>query len=186
MGVQASINLSMSTKKYTENEVFLIVGRSIDVFGLKNQKQLADLFEISPQDLNNRIQRGTVVKLIEKEAYKRSSNLRYILSGIHNQQDIQRHHCPLCGDMPDRIKDLCKKLKAVIESDNQEIAAALEANIHAFFGSVEKEKNRMKSSENYQKQSRITKSSWSRTVLPVLEGGLVPVEKRKYMIYIMF
>ena len=45
-------------------------------------------------------------------------------------------HCEFCGDMTDEIKDLCKKVKAIVESKHPTAVPALLSNIAAFEDSV--------------------------------------------------
>ena len=40
----------------------LIIERAINAFGCNNQKQLAELFGILPEDFSNRKRRGTLLK----------------------------------------------------------------------------------------------------------------------------
>ena len=46
------------------------------------------------------------------------------------------HRCPFCGEMSEEIKDLCKKVKDILESGQSVIVDALKSNIEAFQYSV--------------------------------------------------
>lgn len=59
----------------------LIIERAKIAFKCSSQKQLAELFHISPEDLSNRKRRGTFTELIEIEAYNRDINYDWILTG---------------------------------------------------------------------------------------------------------
>lgn len=59
----------------------LILERTLIAFECKNQEQLADIFRISPSDLSARKNRGTLTKLIEKEAYRRNLSYDWIKTG---------------------------------------------------------------------------------------------------------
>jgi hypothetical protein len=59
----------------------LIIERALIAFECKNQGQLADLFNISSQDLSNRKRKGTLKKLFKKEACRRGLNYEWIETG---------------------------------------------------------------------------------------------------------
>jgi len=98
----------MSREKFSDSEVFFIVKRAMEAFGCKRKKDLANLFGILPQDMTGRIKRGTIVNLIEKEAYKRNVNFDYILTGEGEQyadsplaDDIlETKQIPILGTVP--------------------------------------------------------------------------------------
>ncbi len=79
----------MSSKKYAESEIVFITQRAMVAFGCKKKKDLSKLFGILPQDMTARIKRGTIVKLIETEAYKQNVNFNYILTG-EGTPDVKR------------------------------------------------------------------------------------------------
>ena len=74
--------------------------------------------------------------------------LTWLMTGIEAQEPSrviaefqtayggEGHKCKFCGDMSDEIKDLCKKVKGIIESDEKVIVDALKSNIEAFRYSV--------------------------------------------------
>jgi hypothetical protein len=55
-------------------------------------------------------------------------------------QAMPHYQCPFCSGMSDETKELCKKVKDIMESKHKYIAPALSANIDAFHYSIEKEK----------------------------------------------
>ena len=57
------------------------------------------------------------------------------------------HRCAFCGDMTDEIKDLCRRLKTIIESGHKTAVPALISNLAAFEDSV-------KQSEEIEKQKQ--------------------------------
>lgn len=59
----------------------LIIERAMTAFNCKTQKQLADLFNTSPENLSNKKRRGTLTKLIEKEADRNKINYDWIKTG---------------------------------------------------------------------------------------------------------
>lgn len=59
----------------------LMVERALSVFGCQNQKQLSELFNISPEDFSARKRRGTLTKLIEKEACRHGIDFEWIKTG---------------------------------------------------------------------------------------------------------
>jgi transcriptional regulator with XRE-family HTH domain len=48
----------------------------------------------------------------------------------YNKQE--KHQCPLCGDMTDEEKELCKKVKDILKSRNAGFASSLKTVIAAF------------------------------------------------------
>lgn len=58
-----------------------MVERALSVFGCQNQKQLSELFNISPEDFSARKRRGTLTKLIEKEACRHGIDFEWIKTG---------------------------------------------------------------------------------------------------------
>ena len=131
----------MSRKKFSESEIIFIVQRAMNVFGCKKKKDFANLFGILPQDMTARIKRGTVVKLIETEAYKRNVNFNYILTGKGN---MIRGAGDEMGE-PESIKEdpetagLLSMTREILKSDT-DYSASLAANIRSFHRAIETEK----------------------------------------------
>jgi hypothetical protein len=63
-----------------------------------------------------------------------ASNLRVMDRGPEYR--IDRHQCALCDGMSDEIKELCKKVKGIVESGQKVVVDALKSNIEAFQHSV--------------------------------------------------
>ncbi len=93
----------MSRIKFSEYEVQDMVKRAMEIFGCKRKKDLANLFGILPQDLAGRIKRGTIINLIETEAYKRNVNFNYILTG--EGDSLTSSQTPLLSDECACIED---------------------------------------------------------------------------------
>ena len=52
----------------------------------------------------------------------------------------EEHRCPFCGGMSEEMKDLCKRVKDIMESGHPFAVKALESNIDAFEDSVKQAK----------------------------------------------
>lgn len=85
---------------YLEREA--IIERAMLAFNCKTEKQLADLFDISAQDLSNRKRTGTYIKLIEKEAYKQSKNINWIKTG---QGNMKNGEYEMAGSLDNPVSD---------------------------------------------------------------------------------
>lgn len=73
----------------------------MSAFGMKKDKELANLFNESPQSFSNKKRTGTIVGLIEKEAYKRKLNFDYILTGegdLVSDLNAPAHEYPSLAD----------------------------------------------------------------------------------------
>jgi hypothetical protein len=60
-------------------------------------------------------------------------------TGIHEtgaSYGSSPHHCPYCGDMSEEVKDLCSRVKKIMESGHRTAVPALVSNITAFEDSV--------------------------------------------------
>ena len=106
-----------------------------------NQKQLAELLNISPEDLSNRKRRGTLTKLIEIEAYKRNINFDWIKTGEGDVIETGTHESQT-GHVAEsvesynakpqpKISDLLHKTAMILESPTV-FSTALKSNIEAF------------------------------------------------------
>jgi len=98
----------MSREKHSISEVKSVVERAMHVFGCKKKKDLAKLFGILPQDMTGRVKRGTIINLIEKEAYKRNVNFNYILTGEGDKgQEQDKESVPTTEiDLEEKVKQL--------------------------------------------------------------------------------
>jgi len=112
-----------------------MIGRAIIAFGCDTLSQLADLFNISPQDLSNRKRKGTHIRLIEKEAYKRNINYHWIKTGQGNMRsdnNVAEPYTPYnAKSSAPKISELLSKTAAVLESPTI-FSSALKSNIDAF------------------------------------------------------
>lgn len=139
----------MSREKLSDSEVRAVVERAMKSFGCKLKKDLACLFGILPQDMTGRIKRGTILNLIEKEAYKRNANFEYILTGKgepfpqEGSQDINltkdsRKSSPPSSVNGIPIADDLAKTARILESET-EYAAALHRNIQSHYQALTSE-----------------------------------------------
>lgn len=129
----------------------LIIERAMVAFNARKKEQLADILGISPSDFSGRKRRGTLIKLIEKEAFKRNISYDWIKTGdgsmttgagIGEQQPSYHPNNAMAQLAPDitpipsslpitRTQDLLSKTAAIIESRTL-FADALKSNIEAF------------------------------------------------------
>lgn len=133
----------MSSKKYTKAEINLIVGRTLELFGVDKEKQLAKLLGEKPQSFSNKKNTGSAVSLIEKEAYKRNMDVNYILTGEGKEdkkhqysKDVQPSRSTngsLSSYIP--IKNDLRMAEEILESDTS-YAQALHYNIVSFHQAI--------------------------------------------------
>jgi hypothetical protein len=122
----------------------------IDIGQLKPGKW-AEIIGLSPQNISN----------VHGEARKNQPSLQYIIAVAKytgkpiewylygdrpavdalvakpaGQYHSERHQCRFCGDMSEEIKDICKKVKKILESHHPSAVPALLSNIAAFEDSV--------------------------------------------------
>lgn len=120
----------------------LIIERAMIAFKCGNQKQLADLFKVSPEDLSNRKRRGTLTKLIEKEAYRNKISYDWIKTGQGNMKN-GRYETAVSPANPvsdtdtayqskNNTADLVHKTRAVLGS-NTAYSTALKDIIVAYY-----------------------------------------------------
>jgi hypothetical protein len=146
----------MSRKKYTKTEINLIVNRALEVFGLKIEKELAELLDESQQSLSNKKNTGSIVGLIEKEAYKRKLDFNYILTGESSSSDLTANeshgpcaapvnnlkYFPHAGDSPlseitdDEAAEYAGMALRILKSKTRH-AHALKDNILSFYEAVD-------------------------------------------------
>jgi hypothetical protein len=126
----------------------LIIERAMIAFGCESQKQLADLFMISAEDFSNRKRRGTLTKLIEKEAYRNHKSYEWIKTG-HGSMKIDKSDAKYLGadespsnslpaepntQYPDP-DHLIRKTAKILRS-NTSFCKALDSNIEAFHEAI--------------------------------------------------
>jgi hypothetical protein len=126
----------MSRKKYTKAEKKLMIKRAVEVFGLKTQKELADIFKESPQSFSNKIRTGSALDIIETEAYKRNLDFNYILTGEHSPRDhgVNEQPPPYRNGLA-RHTDLIRKTLDILDSGTY-YASALASIIVDFHNAV--------------------------------------------------
>lgn len=119
-------------------------------FECKKVNDIAALLNITPQNLNGYIDRGTFINLIQEEALKRGININWIITGqgsmtsvasIGEQQHPYHPNNAMAQNTPDitfphlppasRTQDLLTKTAAIIESRSL-FSDALKSNIEAF------------------------------------------------------
>jgi predicted RNase H-like nuclease (RuvC/YqgF family) len=127
----------------------LIIERAMVAFGVKNQEQLADILNISPSDLSARKRRGTLTKLIEKEADRHNKNYNWIKTGQGKMQDMQNNasaHALTSDTSRSSVREqqsdcpspdiLLRKAAKVLRS-NSSFCRALDSNIESFHEAIE-------------------------------------------------
>lgn len=128
-------------KKNFDSEV---IRRTLIALDLKKINDIARLLNISQQNINGYIKRGTFLKLVEPELYKRKINLDWILTGqgemistpsnhISEQNSTYTSIPDITSQAPD---DLLRKAAKVLRS-NSSFRAALDSNIQSFHEAIE-------------------------------------------------
>jgi hypothetical protein len=124
----------------------LIIERTMRAFGVNNQEQLSDIFNISPQDFSGRKRRGSILKLIEKEAFRRGISYDWIKTGVGSMiieqagsTAVAEPQAPYTGTAPPGIGSLIDQTIEVLKSDTK-YARALKENIEAFHQAVSERK----------------------------------------------
>lgn len=125
----------------------LIIERSMAAFGCKTQRQLSDIFSISPENFSAKKKRGTLTKLIEKEAYRKGISYDWIITGEGNMRKagapiaestasysapVQIVNSPSTGNNQD---DYLTMTAAIIGTPSI-FATALKSNIEAFHSGI--------------------------------------------------
>lgn len=127
-------------------EMELIIERAMEAFGVNNQAKLADLFNVSASDFSKRKKTGTLIKLIEKEAFRRNKSYDWIKTGqgAMNTGGINEQPAPygvvaLSNNTPAQSKPLLELTADVLSTDSV-YRSALESNVKAFHDAVEARK----------------------------------------------
>jgi hypothetical protein len=124
----------------------LIIERSMAAFGCKTQRQLSDIFSISPENFSAKKKRGTLTKLIEKEAYRKGISYDWIITGEGNMRKAgapiaenaasyapaQNVNSPSTGNNQD---DYLTMTAAIIGTQSI-FSTALKSNIEAFHSGI--------------------------------------------------
>lgn len=72
----------MSIKKSSKSEEKVIINRIKSFLSLKRDRQVADLFGIAPNDLSNRIKKGTLKKIAIEWALSENISLDWLIHGL--------------------------------------------------------------------------------------------------------
>lgn len=119
-----------------------IIRRTIIALNLKNVNDIARLTGISQQNLNGYIKRGTFLKVVESELYKRKINIEWIKTGQGNMMTgtetiaVAESQTPYnANTTAPKISELLSKTAAVLESPTI-FSSALKSNIVAFHTAV--------------------------------------------------
>ena len=107
-----------------------IIGRAIIAFKCKTMVELANIFDLFPQDLSNRLRRNSFIDLIEDEAKKRNINLNWIKTGQGEMTETPSNH--ISNQSPE---DLLRKAAKVLRS-NSSFCRALDSNIESFHEAI--------------------------------------------------
>ena len=112
-----------------------IIKRILIAFNFKKLNDIAILYNISQQNLNGYIDRGTFIKLVEAELYKRKININWIKTGQGEMNEIQSSMITESqAPYPQTVKisdPLIQKTAAILESPTI-FSTALKSNIEAF------------------------------------------------------
>lgn len=116
--------------------IALVIERTLLAFNCTSQKQLADIFNISPEDLSARKRRGTLLKLIEKEAFRRKISYDWIITGEGSKTFGHGTGTRISEPISEynhsgSISDSLAKTAAILESKSI-FSHALSSNIEAF------------------------------------------------------
>lgn len=109
----------------------LILERAMKAFDCNTQKQLADLFGISAENFSAKKKRGTLIKLIEKEAFRRNKSYDWIKTGqgeMISEKNVVADNHDSYGTKTDKKTDPAgssdlnvKLLFKIIEEQNKRI-----------------------------------------------------------------
>lgn len=106
-----------------------LIGRTIIAFKCKTMVELANIFDLFPQDLSNRLRRNSFIDLIEDEAKKRNINLDWIKTG---QGEMTSIYSNTSSQSPE---DLLRKAAKVLRTDSS-FCRALDSNIESFHEAI--------------------------------------------------
>lgn len=119
-----------------------IIRRTLIALNLKNVNDIARLTGISQQNLNGYIKRGTFLKVVDSELYKRKINLDWIKTGQGNMMieapgaaPISEAQQPYSNSSNHKTSDLLIKTASVLESTTV-FSGALKSNIEAFHTAI--------------------------------------------------
>jgi hypothetical protein len=120
-----------------------IIKRILIAFNVNKLNDIAMLYKITQQNLNGYIDRGTLLKLVEAELYKRKINPDWVKTGQGNMttSDVAVNHVaelqpPYQHTQTVKISDpFIQKTAAILESPTI-FSSALKSNIEAFHYAV--------------------------------------------------
>lgn len=163
----------MSRKKLLKMEKSFdkeIIRRSLVALNLKNVNEIARLMGISQQNLNGYIKRGTFLKVVDSEFYKRKINLDWIKTGHGNMMMEAPSNAPISEPQQpynNKTSDLLIKTAAVLESPSV-FSGALKSNIEAFHTAIEFKSELQKAHDKIKELENNVKS---------IQDRLLPLEK---------
>jgi len=112
-------------------DIHEIVNRLMYSLGYKTKKSLAEALNISPSDLNNRINSGTVKQLLIDLAINNNINVDWLLTGKNEPPKIAESRAQYISADGQDLGDLIKKTTDVLLSGTK-YGKALKENIEAF------------------------------------------------------
>lgn len=129
-----------------------IIKRLMKAAGYETKEKLAAALGMTSSNLSNKQKRGTLHKLIVEESLNKNININWIYTGIGEIycDIVEAPHKPVAEPQPadatarscypedwtpEQI-NICKKVKAILESRHEVYAAALKANVDAFHHSI--------------------------------------------------
>lgn len=127
-----------------------VIGRIKEREGLRFNKDVAAIWNLSESDFNNRKRRGTLLSLFVDYAIEKGWSLDWLLKGNgpggqhQTVSEPAAHYCTeeeFMAQWPEEIKNACRQLKRILLSDHPVIKPALISNLAAFQYSIEKEKS---------------------------------------------
>lgn len=153
-----------------------ILERAMIALNCKKVNEIASIFNITPQNLNGYLKRGSFIKLISHEIYKRKININWIETGHGDMMMEMPSIAPISEPQqpynahltaPNIPLDLLSKTAAVLGSPSI-FSSALKSNIEAFHTAIlfEDELN------NAQRKIRDLENK-----MKSIEDRLLPLEK---------
>jgi hypothetical protein len=133
----------IAVKKNIKND---LLRRAMIAFNCKKVNELAILLDVTPQNLNGYLDRGTFIKLIEGISYERGISIDWIITGQGSMHitGIKEAVAPygvvaLSNNTPAQSKPLLELTADVLSTDSV-YRSALESNVKAFHDAVEARK----------------------------------------------
>lgn len=119
----------MSSGKLTKSELKIVnaqIKRAFAAFNCNKQKELAEILGIGESDFTGRKGRGTLLKLIENESYRRNINFNWIETG-EGPMSLSTSHSPPDTSPNSNILPISaiKEQLGHIDSDDAELYAKM-------------------------------------------------------------